>query len=158
MARVPVLMAEPLVGSAPLQEPEAEQLLALVLVQLNCADWPARMLIGLTERLTDTGGGTGLELIRMMMLCVLVPPPPEQLSVYVKVPVVLMGPIVTPLVVSGWLPLQPSLPVPPLAVQEVVLDVFQTNVIVPPGSTNRGEALNVMAGGAGGALVAAVSI
>ncbi len=66
MLNVPVLTADPLVGSVPLQEPEAKQLAAFVLVQLNTAEWPAMMVWGLTLISTVTVGGVVLELTRTL--------------------------------------------------------------------------------------------
>ena len=68
MLSVPVLIAEPVVGSAPLQEPEAKQLAAFVLVQLNTADWPAVIVCGLTLISTVTVGGVVLEVTRTLAL------------------------------------------------------------------------------------------
>jgi hypothetical protein len=52
-----VLTADPLVGSPPLQEPEAVQVAAFVLVQLNTAESPAVMVAGLALICTETVGG-----------------------------------------------------------------------------------------------------
>ena len=68
-------------------------------------------------------------------------------------PAVAIGPTTVPLLVTGSVPVQLSLPEPPDAVQDVALAAFQVSVIEPPGASNVGLALNVMAGGAGGAEV-----
>ena len=81
MLSVPVLTAEPEVGSVPLQEPEATQLFAFVVVQLNTADWPAVMVWGLTLIRTETVGGVEPELTRTLALWLFVPPVPVQVRV-----------------------------------------------------------------------------
>jgi hypothetical protein len=60
--------------------------------------------------------------------------------------------------VTGSGPVQMSLPVPPLAVQTVALAAFQVNVVEPPGANVVGAALNVIAGGAGGAVEATCKV
>lgn len=76
-----MLTADPLVGSVPLQEPEAVQLDAFVVVQLNTADWPAVMVWGLTLISTVTTGGVGLEVTMTLALWLFVPPVPVQVRV-----------------------------------------------------------------------------
>jgi hypothetical protein len=71
-------------------------------------------------------------------------------------PAVAIGPTTVPLLVTGSVPVQLSLPEPPEAVQDVALAAFQVSVIDPPGANKVGLALNVIAGGAGGAEVATV--
>jgi hypothetical protein len=74
-----VLTADPLVGSVPLQEPDAVQLDAFVVVQLNTADCPAVMVWGLTLMSTVTIGV--LELTMTLALWLFVPPVPIQVRV-----------------------------------------------------------------------------
>jgi hypothetical protein len=65
--------------------------------------------------------------------CVVLPPVPVHVRVYVYVPADAIGPIVFPVLDVGTLPLHPSDPEPPLAAQLVALAAFQVNVMEPPG-------------------------
>lgn len=61
-------------------------------------------------------------------------PPPVQVSVYVLV--VLIGPVLVPVLLVGWLPLQA-----PLAVQESAFVVVHASVLAPPLLTVAGLAV-----------------
>ena len=81
MLNVPVLTADPLVGSVPLQEPEATQLAAFAVVQLNSAELPATIVAGSTLTCTETAGGVVPELTRTLALWLFDPPAPVQVRV-----------------------------------------------------------------------------
>jgi hypothetical protein len=78
---VPVLTADPLVGSLPLQEPEATQVSAFAVVQLNSAALPAVIVAGSTLICTETVGGVVPELTSTLALWLFVPPVPVQVRV-----------------------------------------------------------------------------
>ena len=61
------------------------------------------------------------------------PPLPVQLSVYEYTPGVLIAFNTAPVLETGWLPLQPSVPVPPLAVQDVAFEDVHASVGACPG-------------------------
>ena len=65
---MPVLTADPVVGSLPDHEPEAVQLVAFALVQFRTADCPAVMVVGLTFMSAVTAGGVALELTTTLTL------------------------------------------------------------------------------------------
>jgi hypothetical protein len=78
------VIAEPLVACAPLQPPDAVQLVAFVLCQDRPALPPAATCSGEAVRDTEIaggglGGGTGVMLI--MTCCEMLPPAPLQASV-----------------------------------------------------------------------------
>ena len=84
------------------------------------------------------------------MLAALVPPGPVQSSAYVSVAGVLSGPIVTPLLDVGCvLPLHPSDPEPPPAVQDVALFDVQLRTIDPPAAMLFGVAVKLVTVAAG---------
>ncbi len=124
---------EPLVALAPLQPPEAVQLVALVELQVSVEEPPFAMLDGLAVRVT-VGVGTTVTVALALPL----PPVPVQVSVNV---VVAARAALTsdPLVVLA--PLQP-----PEAVQLVALVELQVSVDVPPLATLVGFALKVTVG------------
>jgi hypothetical protein len=78
---VPVLTAVPCVGSLPLQEPDAVQVSALVLDQVNDADRPATMTDGVASMFTATAGDWECVLTTTVTLCAVLPPGPAQFSV-----------------------------------------------------------------------------
>ena len=133
LVRLPV-EAEPLVGSLPLQPPEAVHEVALAEVQLNVALVPFATVLGLaesvmlgTDRLTDTVAD-----------CEALPPVPVQVKLYVVFAV--SAPVdCDPL--TGMVPLQP-----PLAEQEVALLADQVSVELLPEVIALGPALNMTVG------------
>jgi hypothetical protein len=59
----------------------------------------------------------------------LVPPGPVQSNVYTYTPIVLSGPTVVPVLEAATVPPQPSLPLPPLAVQAVAPFVVHARTV-----------------------------
>ncbi len=59
----------------------------------------------------------------------LLPPGPVQVSVYLKLPAVLIGPTVIPVLDNAMDPVQLSAPLPPLAVHDVALLVDQASEV-----------------------------
>ena len=68
--------------------------------------------------------------------------PPGPLQFSVKIVAAVIAPVVVPLLLVGFDPLQPPLPV-----QAVALVVLQVKVVVPPDVTTAGVALNEIVGG-----------
>jgi hypothetical protein len=135
LVRLPVEV-EPLVGSLPLQPPEAMQDVAWVEFQLNVALAPLATVLGFAVKMTV---GTGC-VTDTVADCDASPPVPVQASV--KVALAFRVPVdCVPL--TGFAPLQP-----PLALQEVVFDEDQVKVEALPASTTLGFALIVTAGAA----------
>jgi len=127
------VLALPLVGSLPDQPPEAAQLLALVVDQLNVAEPPLLTVAGLALRLT-VGGAATLTVTEWLAL------PPGPLQVSVKAVAALSAPVpALPLV--GSLPDQPPEPVQLLALVEDQLSIED-----PPRLTVVGLALRLTVG------------
>jgi len=125
----------PLVALAPVQDPEAVQLVALLADQLIVAEAPCLIEVGDTAMVTV---GVGWLTVTETDLFT-VPPAPVQLMVYVTVPVA-AG-------VTDWLPLMALLPdQPPEAVQLVTLVVAHDSVVALPSVTVLGEALKLSVG------------
>jgi hypothetical protein len=111
--------------------PLAVQDVALVLVQEKVADCPGWICAEAAPAISsETVGGTGVAAVTVTLteLGAVVPPGPVQVRVYVTVPMDAYGPSVVPLPDVPVTPLHPSLPVPPLAVQEVALLLDQVSV------------------------------
>lgn len=127
------VVAEPLVGRAPLQPPLAVQEVALVDDQVSVELSLVMILVGFAESETvgDGGGGGAVTTIVAELDAV----PPEPVHVSVKSVVANSGPMacVLLLVVRG--PLQP-----PLAVHEVALVDDHSSVPLPPAARMAGYA------------------
>ncbi len=82
MVSVCVLTALPTKGLDPLHDPDAVQAPALLVDHVSEAALPATICVGSTLRLTMTGGGCGELLTTNCKLFALLPPAPEQVSVY----------------------------------------------------------------------------
>jgi hypothetical protein len=134
----PVLVV-PLLATAPVQAPEAEQLVTLVDDQVSVAAPPGAMLLGVAVSATvGVGGGVTVTVTD----CAALPPGPVQVSVNralaVSVPV-------------GAEPLGALAPLhPPLAVQASASVDDQDRVDEPLNSTVVGEADSVTLGVGGG--------
>ena len=142
LVRLPVEV-EPLVGSLPLQPPEAMQDVAWVEFQINVALAPLAIVLGFAVKLT-VGSGCVTDTVAD---CEALPPVPVQVSV--KVVLAFSVPVdCVPL--AARLPLQP-----PLAVQEVVFDEDQVKVEALPATTALGFALIETAGAAADTVIVA---
>ena len=69
-------------GLEPFQEPEAVQVFAFVVDQVKAAALPATICKGSTPRVTVTGGVVVEDVTRTEIVLALLPPAPEQVSVY----------------------------------------------------------------------------
>jgi hypothetical protein len=143
LVKLPV-EAEPLVGSLPLQPPEAVQEVAFVEVQLKVAPLPLVTVLGFAEIFT-----VGADWVTETLAdCEALPPAPVQ--VIVKVVLAFNAPVdCEPL--TARLPLQP-----PLAVQDVALVADHVNVELPPAVIDDGLACKVTVGAAADAVTVAV--
>lgn len=121
------VVAVPVVGSGPLQPPEAVQDAALLELHVRVEALPATMVCGLGVKLTVGAGGV------TVTVAVALPLPPEPLQVRVKVVVAASWPVeALPLICST--PLQP-----PEAVQLVALLLVQLRVEELPAMTLCGS-------------------
>jgi hypothetical protein len=128
----------PLVGSVPLQPPEAEQELALVEDQVSVDVPPPATAVGSAANVAVGG-----LMATVAVAGVLLPPGPEHVMEKVE-------PAVNPAVLCD--PLVPSAPLQsPEAVQDLALDDDQVNVTELPRSTALCDAASVTAGNGGGA-------
>jgi len=131
--RAPVLW-DPLVGSLPLQPPDAVQEVAFVDDHVSVAAAPLLTVLGLAEKATV---GAGVVTVTVTD-CAALPPVPLHVRVYVEV--LVSAPVdCEPLVGS-----EPDHA--PEAVQEVALVADQLNVELPPLATDVGLALKVTTG------------
>jgi hypothetical protein len=128
------VVLKPLVGSLPVQPPEAVQEVALVDDQVSVVMAPLATVLGLAEKVT-AGSGVVTETV---VACTALPPDPVQARVNLVV-VVSVEVVLEPLV--GSLPVQP-----PEAVQEVALVDDQVSVVMAPLATVLGLAEKVTAG------------
>jgi hypothetical protein len=128
------VVCEPLVGTLPLQPPEAVQLLASSACQLRMVVVPAVSVVACATRLTE---GAGVVTVTSAD-CVDAPPGPVQASMNVVVE--LSASIVAdPL--TGFVPLQP-----PLAAQESAPTALQARVVAAPIATRLGLGCRLMTG------------
>jgi len=112
--------------------PPAVQLAALLVVQARRVEPPDCNAEGVAVKLPmDAAGGVAVT-VTLTELGALVPPAPLQVNVYVSLPVALIGPTGVPLLDTGSAPLQPSAPVPPLAMQAVAPLLDQASEIDCP--------------------------
>jgi hypothetical protein len=124
----------PLVALAPLQLPEAVQLVASVEFHVSVEEPPLETVAGLAVNVTVGAGATTVTVVLWLAL----PPAPVQVSV--NVVVALRAPVVcVPLV--AFAPVQP-----PEAVQLVALVELHVRLDVPPLATLVGLAVNVTVG------------
>jgi hypothetical protein len=107
----------PLTGRAPVQPPEAVQLVALVVVQARIEFSPATIAVGLALR-ARVGAGGGAATTVTLTVWLVEPPLPVQVSVYAEVTV--SGPVVT----------VPAVPRSPLQAPEAVQAVASLDVQV----------------------------
>jgi len=134
------LVAVPDVGRAPVQPPDAVQLVAPVVLQVSVVVPPCDTDAGLAVRLT-VGNGAGVT--STCTDCAAVPPAP--VHVRVKVDDAVSAPLACD-------PDNALAPVhAPEAVQLVALLVAQLSVLVPPYATVVGDAPSVIVGGGVGA-------
>jgi len=126
------VLCVPLVGSTPLQAPEAVQAVALVELHVNIDAPPLA---------TDTGDALRVTVGTILTVTLdveLVPPVPAQLNEYVLG--VLKAPVLcVPL--AGFVP-----PQAPEAVQEAALAELHVNIDAPPLVTDAGDAVKVTVG------------
>jgi hypothetical protein len=123
----------PLVGSLPLQAPDAEQLVALVELHDSVDEPPIVTALGLAVRVA-----TGMMLT--VAVTVLLDCPALLLHTSEYAVLVASGP-------TAWLPDVPSCPdQPPEAVQADAFVELQVSVAWPPLATTVGAAVNVAAG------------
>jgi len=87
-------------------------------------------------------GGTACT-VTLTELGALVPPAPVHVKVYVTVPAVDNGPVEVPVLEVALAPLQPSEPVPPLAVHDVAALLVQDNDADWPAVSELGVTANV---------------
>jgi hypothetical protein len=126
------VLCVPLVGSTPLQAPEAVQEVALAELQVNIDAPPLA---------TDTGDAVRATVGTILTVTLdveLVPAVPAQLNEYV------LGALKAPVLcvpLAGLVPLQA-----PEAVQEVALRELHVNVDMPPLATDVGDAVKVTIG------------
>ena len=73
MVAVGLTPSEPLMSRAPLQPPEAVQLVASLELQFKVADWPKSIVDGEANRLT-TGTGAGCAFTVTVTLALVLPP------------------------------------------------------------------------------------
>ncbi len=117
---------EPLVGTLPLQPPEAVQALASCAAQVSMVVIPAPSVVDFATRLTEGAGAATMTSVD----CVDAPPGPWQVRVNV---------VVAPSVsiaadpFSGFVPLHP-----PLARQEAAPETFHAKVVPAPAATLLG--------------------
>jgi len=123
----------PLVGFAPLQPPDAVQLVASVELHVSVTEPPLTMLVGFVLRVTVGAGATVT-----VTLWLADPPAPEQVS---EKPVVAASGEVDSLPLMALAPLQP-----PEAVQLVALVELHVSVAEPPPATEAGLAVSVTVG------------
>ena len=130
LALRPPVLADPEIAFVPLQPPDAVHDVALVDDQVNVLLDPLVTEVGDAERLTV---GAGVEAVTdtEALFCV-VPPAPEQLSVYV---VLVLRPPVLAVPEVARAPLQP-----PDAVQDVAFADDHVRVLAPPLATVVGDA------------------
>jgi len=123
----------PLVAFAPLQPPEAVQVVALVAFQFRVAALPLGTLFGLAPNVT-TGAGVVVPVVTVTdVVALLMPPGPVQDSV--KFALAFRAAV-------GWLPLVATVPLQaPEAVHEVAFVELQLIVELPPEAMLAGEAL-----------------
>ena len=135
LVRLPV-GAEPLIGSLPLQPPEALQLVALAVVQFRVALPPFATVLGLAVSTTD-GEGCVTDTVAD---CDAVPPAPVQEIANV---------VLACSVPLDWLPAVPLAPLqPPAAVQAVAFDADHASVVAVPAAIALGLAPIVTVGAA----------
>jgi hypothetical protein len=134
------VLADPDTASAPLQPPEAVQLVALLATQVRVELLPLVTLLGLALR--DTLGGDAAAETVTVADCDAVPPAPVQVSVYIVV--VVNAPVF-------WVPLVDSAPFqPPEALHEVAFVLDQVKVEAAALFIELGVAVSVTVGAAGG--------
>jgi hypothetical protein len=135
----------PLSACAPLQPPEAVQLVALAALQLRVEFAPLLTVAGLATNVTVGAGGIT---VTVALSCA-VPPAPLQLSVYVVVAV--SAPV-------DWVPLAACEPLqPPLALQLLALLALQARVDAAPLLMLAGLAVSVTVGAGGITVTVALS-
>jgi hypothetical protein len=134
--------------------PEAVQELAPTVAQVRVVDCPTLTVAGVAIRALITGNAGAAATVTVTELGELVPPAPLQVSVYVYVPAVLSGPMRAAILAVGSAPLHESAPLPPVAVQEVVLTVAHVNVVDWPARMVAGTAAKATITGGGGVLPA----
>jgi hypothetical protein len=121
----------PLTPIGVLQPPDAVQELAFIELQVNVEDAPGAITEGYTDSVAEVT-------FTVAVAGALMPPAPEQTSVYV------VGAATGSVV---WVPLVARVPVqPPVAVQEVALVELHVSVAVLPAGTALGVALNAAVG------------
>jgi hypothetical protein len=124
-------------GREPLQDPDAVQLVALVVAQRSTVLPPLATLVGFALKVS-VGAAEPLCTVTLAERWI-EPPPPEHVNVYVRL--LVMPPAVQPFEASGREPLQD-----PDAVQLVALVVDQRSTVLPPLAILVGFALNVRVG------------
>jgi hypothetical protein len=147
---VPVLEGAtvPVQASVPLP-PEAVQEVALLVLHARDEDCPTGTLTGLAANEPMLAAGVALFTVTSTEAGALAPPGPVQLSVYTYKPAVLSGPMVVPALAVGRVPFQPSVPLPPLAVQALAPLLLQESTVEPPAVSVAGSAVKarMLAGG-----------
>jgi hypothetical protein len=141
LVMLPIVQLADATGREPLQDPEAAQLVALVVDQLRCVLSPLGTLVGFAVNVrVGAGGGEPPCTVTLAERCTL---PPAPVHDNVNVRLLVMLPIVQLADAMGREPLQD-----PDAVQLVALVVDQRSCVLPPLGTLAGFALNVSVGAA----------
>jgi len=146
-------------GSAPLQPSEpspplAAHAVAPLVDQASDVDCPVSIVAGDAVNAVTLGAGGALATSTVTDSGALLPPGPVQVNVYIKLPTVLIGPTVIPVLDTPTAPFQLSAPLPPLAVHVVALVVDQAIEVDCPATRLVGDAfMDVMLAAGDGALL-----